>query len=91
MIKIIKELSVVYARLRNQYNINYQTVFPGKFDKQDEDNQVIDEIELFIILIINHNVTESDLDNIDIKTPLKQQIQAQEMKDLVWRLDKVTQ
>ena len=33
--KIMKELSVIYARLINQYKFKYQTVFSARFDKQD--------------------------------------------------------
>ena len=35
--KIIKELSVIYARLKNQYKFNYQNIFSARFDKRDED------------------------------------------------------
>ena len=56
--KIIKELSVVYARLINQYIIKYQTIFSARFDKQDQDNQLLDETEIFINLTINHNLPE---------------------------------
>ena len=38
---------------------------------------------------INHNLTESDLDKIDVRSPLEHQIQQQEMKDSGWRLDKI--
>ena len=69
--KIIKELSVVYARLINQYKFRYQRVFLARFDKQDENNQVLDETELFINLNINHNLTETDIDNIDVRSPLE--------------------
>ena len=31
--KIMKEISVIYARLINQYNFRYQTVFSERFDK----------------------------------------------------------
>ena len=55
--KIIKELSIIYARLINQYKFRYQTVFSARFHKQDENNQVLDETELFINLKINHNLT----------------------------------
>ena len=41
------------------------------FDKQDEDNQLLDETQLFINLNINHNLTETDIDNIDIISPLE--------------------
>ena len=87
--KIKKKLSVTYARLMNQYIFKYQTVFSGRFDKQDEDNQVLEETELFLNLNINHNLTETDLDNIDIKSPLEHQVQQQEITDLGWRLDKI--
>ena len=69
--KIMKELSVIYARLINQYIFRYQTVFSAKFDKQDEDDQLLDETELFINLKSNQNLTHSDLDKIDIRSPLE--------------------
>ena len=36
----------IYARLTNQNKFKYQTVFSARIDKQDEDDQVLDEIEL---------------------------------------------
>ena len=53
--KILKEMSVTCARLINQYNFKYQTVFSARLDKQGDDNQVLDETELFISLNINFN------------------------------------
>ena len=41
-------MAIIYARLINQYKYKYQTVFSAKFDKQDEYEDAIDEIELFI-------------------------------------------
>ena len=79
--KIIKESSVNYARLINQFKFKYQTVFSARFDEQDEDIQVLDETELFNNLNNNHNITESDLDKIDIKSPLEHQMQQQQMED----------
>ena len=87
--QIMKELSIIYARLINQYKFRYQTVFSARFDKQDEDDQVLDETELFINLNINHNLTQSDLDKIDVVSPLDYQIQQQQMKDSGWRFDKI--
>ena len=87
--KILKELAVIYARLINQYKFKYQTVFSARFDKQNEDNQVLDETELFFNLNKNYNITQSDIDNIDIRSPLEHQIQKQEMKDSGWRFDKI--
>ena len=72
--KIIKELSVIYARLINQYKFKNQTVFSVRFEKQDEDNEVLDETELFINVNINHFTTECDLDKIDVRSLLEHQI-----------------
>ena len=87
--QIMKELYIIYARLMNQYKFRYQTVFSARFDKQDEDNRILDETELFINLNINHNLTQSDLDNIDVVSPLDHQIREQEMIDSGWRFDKI--
>ena len=37
---------------------------------------------------INHSLTETDINNIDVKSPLEHQIQQQQMKDSGWRFDK---
>ena len=85
---ILNELYIIYARLINQCKFKYHTLFSARFDKQDENDQLLDETELFINLNINHNLTETDINNIDIKSPLEHQIQQQEMKDSGWRFDK---
>ena len=71
--QIMKELSVIFARVINQYKFKYQTVFSAIFDKQDENNQLLDETELFIIININHNLSQTDIENIDVKYPLEHQ------------------
>ena len=50
---------------------------------------MLDETELFINLNINHNLTQTDIDNINVKSPLEHQIQQQEMTDSGWRFDKI--
>ena len=87
--QIMKELAVIYARLINQYKIKYQVVFSARFDKQDEDSRSLDETELFINLNINHNLTQTDIDEIDIVSPLNNQIREQQMKDSGWRFDMI--
>ena len=77
----MKELSVAYARLLNQYKFKHQTVFSARFDKQNEDNHLLDETELFNNLNINHKLTQTYINNIGVKSPLEHQIQQQEMKD----------
>ena len=59
--KIMREMSIIYARLICEYQFRHQVVFSARFDKQDEDGQLLDETELFINLNINQNITQSDL------------------------------
>ena len=87
--KIIKELSVIYARLINQNNFKYHTFFSVSFYKINEEDQRSDEIEIYINLNINNNLTESDIDNIDIESQLEHQIQVQETKESGWIFDKI--
>ena len=87
--KIMQKLSGIYARLINQYKIEYQTVFLTRFDKQDEDDKVWDETEIFNNLNINYTLIERDLDKIDVRSPLELQIQQHEMKDSGWGFDKI--
>ena len=86
---IIKELSVIYARLINQYKFKYHTLFSASFFKINEEDQRYNEIELYINLNINHNLTDSDIDNIDVRSQLEHQIQNQEMKESGWIFDKI--
>ena len=86
--KIIKELSVIYARLINQYKFKYHTLFSASFYEINEEDQRYNEIELYMNLKINHNLTESDIDNIDVRSQLEHQIQIQETKESGWIFDK---
>ena len=75
--KIVKELSVIYARLINQYKFKYHTLFSASFYKINEEDQRCNEIELYLNLKINHNSTESNIDNNEIRSHLEHQIQIQ--------------
>ena len=77
---IIKQLSNIYARLINQYKFRYQTVFLAVFDKQNE---------IFIDLNISHNLTQTDIDKIDVISPLKHKIHDEEMKNSSWQFNKI--
>ena len=87
--KIIKEMSVIYARLINQYKFKYHTLFSAGFYKINEEGQRDNEIELYINLKINHNLTESDIDIIDVRSQLEHQFQIQETKESGWIFDKI--
>ena len=68
--KILKGMSVIYACFINQYQFRHRTTISARVDKQDKDNQLVNETEVFIILNINHRSTETDIDNIDNYSPL---------------------
>ena len=87
--KIVKELSVVYARLINQYKFNYHTLFSAIFYKIIEEDQRNNEIELYINMKNYKNLTESDIDKIDVKSQLEHHFQIQEMKESGWIFDKI--
>ena len=87
--KILKELTVIYARLINQNKYKYHTLFSASLYKINEEDQRNNEIELYLNLNINHNLTESDIDNIDVRSQLEHQIQNQEMKESSWIFDKI--
>ena len=78
--KILNEMSTIYARLINQYKFKYQTVFSAKFDNQKEDEQVLDETELYINLNINQNLAHTDLVDINVRFALEEQNQKQDLK-----------
>ena len=78
---IIKQLSNIYARLINQHKFRYQTVFLVVFDKQNE---------LFIDLNISHNLTQTDIDKIDVISPLKHTIHDEEIKNSSWQINSMT-
>ena len=87
--KIVKELSIIYARLINQHKFKYHTLFSASFYKINEEDQRNNEIELYINLKNNNNLTESDIDNIDVRSQLQHQIQIQETKESGWIFDKI--
>ena len=77
-------MATIYARLINQYNFKYHILFSASFYKINEEDQRSDETEIIIILNNNLNLTENDIDKIDIKSQLKHQIQYQETKKFGW-------
>ena len=55
-----------YARIINHYKFKDQTLFPARPAEQDEDDEVLDDIELYISLKVNENLTESDVELLDL-------------------------
>ena len=80
-------MSVIYARLINQNKFEYHTLFSAGFYKINEQDQRSKEIELYVNLKLNHNLTESDIDYIDVRSHLE--IQIQETEESGWISDKI--
>ena len=87
--KIIRELSVIYARIINQYKFKNHTLFSASFYKINEEDQRYNEIELYINLNINQKLTKSDIDNIDVRSQLDHQILVQENRESGCIFDKI--
>ena len=87
--KILKEMATNYARLLNQYKFKYHILFSVRFYKNIEKDQRIDETELFFKVNVNNNLTENDINNIDVESQLEHQFDIQETKESGWILDKI--
>ena len=66
-------MATIYARILNQIKFKYQILFSASFYKINEDDQRSDETELFTISNFYNNLTETEIDNIDVKSQLKHQ------------------
>ena len=89
--KILKEMATIYASLIKKDKLKYHIKFSAIFYKINEEDQRSDEIEIFINLNINHNLAESDMNNIYVKSQLEHQIRIQETKKSRWIFDKKIQ
>ena len=78
----------IYARLLNEYKIKHHTLFPASFYKINEEDQKSSENQLYKNLNFNENLTETDFDNIDVKSQLEHQIKFQETEESGWIFDK---
>ena len=85
--KISKEMATIYARILNHYKFRYHVLFSASYCKTNVEDQRSDETDLFINLNFNHNLTETDIDNIDVKSQLEHHIQIQETKESGWSFD----
>ena len=72
----------------DQYKFDYHTLISARFYKIKEEDRRSDETDWFIISNINHNLMESDINNINVKSHWEHQNQNQETKDSDWVFDK---
>ena len=64
-------------------------MFSARSDEQDENSEIRDEIKLHIDLNINQKLTQSDINNTNVRFQLEHQVLNQEMKESGWRVDKI--
>ena len=87
--KIKVEMSHIYEKLLNQNTFKYQLTFLVIFIKYGEDDDEITcEIELPFTLSLTHNLSQSEIDNINIQCALKNKIQSLEMKESGWNFQR---
>ena len=87
--KILKDLTTFYARLINQYKFKYYILISASFYKIKEEDQRSDETEKYKNMNTNNKLTESDFENIYVKTQLEHQIQIQKTKEKGWIFDEI--
>ena len=78
--KNLKEMATICARLINQIKFKYHIIFSASFYQINEEDQRSDEIELFNNLKIQNYLTETYINNFDVRSQLEHQIQIQETK-----------
>ena len=79
-----EEMSHIYAKFQNQYNFKYQLSFMALFNKFEEDGDIRKEAEMSINLNMANNLTQSEIDNVNVQGVLESRIQNLEMKESGW-------
>ena len=82
--KIFREMSHIYAKFINQYKFKYQISFMLLFYKFEEDGDIRKEAEMTVNLNRTNNLTQSEIDNVDIQWDLEARKQNLEMQESGW-------
>ena len=87
--KIFKEMAHIYSQFINQYKFKYQLSFMLLFYKFGEDGDIGKEAEMTITLNMANNLTQTEIDNIDIQWDLEARKQNLEMRESGWNFQRV--
>ena len=87
--KIFKEMSHIYAKFINQYKFKYQLSFMLLLYKFEEEGDIRKEAEMPINLIMTNNLTQSEIDNVNIQWDLEPRKQNIEMQESGWIFQRV--
>ena len=77
------------SKLISQIEIRYQLTFLVPFNNYGEDNETITEIELPITLSIIHNLTQSELDDIEVQWILENGIKSVKLQESGWYFQRI--
>ena len=88
--KIFKEMSHIYAKFIKQYEFKYQLSSMLLFYKFEEDGEIIREAETSINWSMITNLTQSEIDNVNIQWDLEARKQNLEMRESGWIFQRVT-
>ena len=78
----------IYAKFINQYKFKYQLSFMLLFNKFEEDGDIRRETELTITLSMVNNLTQSEIDDVNIQWEVEARKQTLEMKESGWTFQK---
>ena len=87
--KIFKEMAHIYSQFVNQYKFKYQLSFMLLFCKFEEDGDIIKEAEMTVTLKMTNNLTQSEIDNVNIQWDLETRKQNLEMQESGWVFQRV--
>ena len=79
----------IYAKYINQYKFKYQLSFMLIFNKFEEDGDIKKEVEMTITLKMANDLTQSEIENINIRWDLEARKQNLEMRESGWNFQRV--
>ena len=87
--KIFKEMAHLYAKYINQYKFKYQLSFMLLFNKFEEDGDIIREAELTVTLNMINNLTQTEIEDVNIQWDVEARKQNLEMKESGWNFQRI--
>ena len=87
--EIFKEMVHIYAEYINQYKFKYQLSFMLLFYKFEEDGDIRREAEMTVTLNMVNNLTQSEIDSVDIQWDVEARKQNLEMRESGWNFQRV--
>ena len=87
--EIFKEMAHIYAQYINQYKFKYQLSFMLLFYKFEEDGDIRREAEMTVTLNMVNNLTQSEIDSVDIQWAVEARKQNLEMCESGWNFQRV--